>query len=213
MTRLVLASASTGRRRVLRGAGVEPFVIVSEVDEDAIIAAQAGSPPEAIVTALAIAKAEDVVDRLPADIASDCVVVGGDSMLFVDGELRGKPGTVAAAKAQWESMAGQAGALQTGHCVLRLRNGGVIAKVSECGTTTVHFGVPTAQELDAYLASGEPLGVAGAFTLDGLGGWFITRIDGDPSNVVGLSLPLLRRLAADCGLSVADFWAAGQPAT
>lgn len=213
MTRLVLASASTGRRKVLRGAGVEPFVIVSGVDEDAIIASSVNAPPERIVTALATAKAEDVVGRLPADIAADCVVVGCDSMLYVDGELRGKPGTAAAAKAQWESMAGRAGELYSGHSVLRLREGEIIARVSESGTTTVHFGVPTPHELDAYLASGEPLGVAGAFTLDGLGGWFITRIEGDPSNVIGLSLPLLRRLAADCGLSVADIWTDGLPAT
>lgn len=212
MTRLVLASASTGRRRVLRSAGVEPFVIVSTVDEDAIIAAQADAPPDAIVTALARAKAEDVIDRLPAEIAADCLVVGCDSMLYLDGTLRGKPGTVAAAKAQWDSMAGRPGELYSGHCVIRLRDGAIVAQESEAGTTTVHFGLPTPQELDAYLDSGEPLGVAGAFTLDGLGGWFVDRIEGDPSNVIGLSLPLLRRLTARCGWSVADIWAAGQPA-
>lgn len=213
MTRLVLASASAGRLKVLRGAGVEPLVIVSGVDEDAILADRVGAPPGVTVTALATAKAQDVVRRLPDDAAADCVVVGCDSMLYVDGELRGKPGTVAAARAQWDSMAGLSGELYSGHCVIRLRDGSAVAQEAEAGSTTVHFAVPTADELDAYLDSGEPLGVAGAFTLDGLGGWFIDRIDGDPSNVIGLSLPLLRRLTARCGLSVADIWAAGPPAT
>ncbi|CAN5201726.1 nucleoside triphosphate pyrophosphatase [soil metagenome] len=213
MTRLVLASASTGRRKVLRGAGVEPFVIVSGVDEDAIIADRVGTPPDEVVTALAAAKAEDVVGRLPADVAADCVVVGCDSMLYLDGELRGKPGSVAAARAQWDSMAGRSGELYSGHSVLRVLDGAVLAQESEAGSTTVHFGLPTADDLDAYLVSGEPLGVAGAFTLDGRGGWFIEGIVGAPSNVIGLSLPLLRRLTARCGLSIADLWTAGQPAS
>lgn len=213
MTRLVLASASSGRRKVLRGAGIEPVVIVSGVDEDAIIADRADAPPGVIVTALATAKAEDVVGRLPDDVAADCVVVGCDSMLYVDGELRGKPGTVDMARAQWDSMAGRPGELYSGHCVIRLRDGSVVAQEAETGSTTVHFAVPTAEELDAYLASGEPLGVAGSFTLDGLGGWFIDRIDGDPANVIGLSLPLVRQLTARCGLSVADLWASGRPAS
>ena len=211
MTRLVLASASLGRLKVLRGAGVEPLVIVSGVDEDAIIAAQPEAAPDAIVTALATAKAQDVAGRLPVDIAADCVVVGCDSMLYLAGELRGKPGTAPAAREQWNSMAGRAGELYSGHCIIRLRDGAVVAHHAEAGRTTVHFGTPAEDELDAYLRSGEPLGVAGAFTLDGLGGWFIDRIEGDPSNVIGLSLPLLRRLAARCGLSVAEIWAAGEP--
>jgi septum formation protein len=208
MTRLVLASASAGRLKVLRGAGVEPLVIVSGVDEDAIIADRAGAPPGVTVTALATAKAGDVVGRLPADVAADCVVVGCDSMLYVDGELRGKPGTVAAARAQWNSMAGRSGELYSGHCVIRLRDGSAVAQEAEAGSTTVHFAVPTADELDAYLAGGEPLGVAGAFTLDGLGGWFVDRIEGDPANVIGLSLPLTRSLLAATGLTVAALWRA-----
>ena len=208
MTRLVLASASTGRLRVLRGAGVEPLVVVSGVDEDAIIADRMGAPPGVIVTALATAKAQDVVGRLPDDVAADCVVVGCDSMLFLAGELRGKPGTVDAARAQWDSMAGRAGELYSGHCVIRLRDGSAVAQEAEAASTAVHFAVPTADELDAYLASGEPLGVAGAFTLDGLGGWFIDRIDGDPANVIGLSLPLTRSLLAATGLTVAALWSA-----
>jgi septum formation protein len=206
MTRLVLGSASTGRLRVLRQAGADPLVSVSGVDEDAIISALAGAPPAAVVCALATAKADDVVRGLSVDVSADCVVIGCDSMLYLDGGLRGKPGTAAEARRQWASMAGRSGDLYTGHCVTRLRDGSVVHQESEAGRTTVHFGEPTVDDLDAYLGSGEPLGVAGAFTLDGLGGWFVDRIDGDPSNVIGLSLPLIRRMAARCGLSVADIW-------
>lgn len=212
MTRLVLGSASAGRLSVLRHAGVEPLVVVSDVDEDAIIARMADDSPAHIVAALADAKAQRVAELLDAGIAADCVVVGCDSMLEVDGVLSGKPGTVAAARRQWQSAAGRAGQLHTGHRVLRVRDGAVIGETGRTGTTTVHFGVPGADDLDAYLASGEPLYVAGAFTLDGLGGWFIDRIEGDPSNVIGLSLPLLRVLLADIGISVAALWAANAPA-
>lgn len=210
MTRLVLASASTGRLTVLRGAGVEPLVIVSGVDEDAIIADRVGVSPDVIVTTLATAKAEDVASRLPDDVAADCVVVGCDSMLYLDGELRGKPGTVVAARAQWNSMAGRAGELYSGHCVVRLLHGSIVAQGSEAASTTVHFAVPTPEDLDAYLDSGEPLGVAGAFTLDGLGGWFVDRIDGHPSTVIGLSLPLTRSLLANTGLAIAALWSANR---
>ena len=207
MTRLVLASASSGRLAVLNQAGVAPHVVVSGVDEDAIIAGMPDAAHAEVVTALAVAKARDVAAGLPADISADCVVVGCDSMLLLDGELRGKPGTAAAAHAQWEAMAGRSGELLTGHCVLRSTTEGH-REVSEYGCTTVHFGQPTPADLDAYIAGGEPLFVAGSFTLDGRGGWFVDRIEGDPSNVIGLSLPLLRRMLADLGVSVASLWAA-----
>lgn len=212
MTRLVLGSASAGRLGVLRQAGVEPLVVVSDVDEDAIIAAMPDASPAQIVAALATAKAQRVTELLHADVAADCVVVGCDSMLEVDGVLSGKPGTVAAARRQWQSAAGRAGQLHTGHRVLRMREGLVVDETGRTGSTTVHFGVPTEDDLEAYLAGGEPLYVAGAFTLDGLGGWFIDRIEGDPSNVIGLSLPLLRVLLADIGISIAALWAANEPA-
>jgi septum formation protein len=206
MTRLVLASASVGRRKVLRQAGVDPLVIVSGVDEDALIASLPveTSLPD-VVWALATAKADDVAAGLPAEVATNCVVIGCDSMLELDGRLHGKPGSTDGARRQWQSMSGRAGVLHTGHAVLRLHHGSMLREV-ETGSTTVHFGTPTAAELDAYLASGEPLGVAGAFTLDGLGGWFIDHIEGDPSNVIGLSLPLTRRLLARVDLSVSDLW-------
>lgn len=213
MTRLVLGSASVGRLGVLRQAGVEPLVVVSDVDEDAIIARLGDDSPAAVVAALATAKAHRVVELLDAGTAADCVVVGCDSMLEMDGVLSGKPGTVPAARRQWQSAAGRAGFLHTGHRVLRVRDGAVIDEAGETGTTTVHFGDPDGDDLEAYLAGGEPLHVAGAFTLDGLGGWFIDRIEGDPSNVIGLSLPLLRALLADLGVTVAALWAANRSAS
>jgi septum formation protein len=208
MTRVVLGSASSGRFSVLRNAGVDPLVIVSGVDEDAVIAALPGASPEAVVQALAEAKADDVVSRLPDDVAGDCVVIGCDSMLLLDGRLSGKPGSAEAALTQWHTMAGRSGRLLTGHTLIRVSGGEVVGRAAETGTTTVHFGTPTEVDLRAYVGGGEPLWVAGAFTLDGLGGWFVDRIEGDPSNVIGLSLPLLRRLLPSLGLGVAEVWAA-----
>jgi septum formation protein len=134
------------------------------------------------------------------------VVVGCDSMLHVDGELVGKPRDAVTARARWTALAGGTGELVTGHTVLRLA-GGEIDRVAEGhAVTTVRFGRPDPAELEAYVATGEPLAVAGAFTLDGLGGWFVDGIDGDPSNVIGISLPLTRRLLAGVGVRVTDLW-------
>ncbi|QRY54281.1 Maf family protein [Mycolicibacterium septicum] len=207
MTRVVLGSASTGRLGVLRQAGLDPLVVVSGVDEDAVIASLADAPPEQVVSALAAAKADEVFTHLPTAVAGDCVVIGCDSMLFLDGQLCGKPGDVDTARRQWQSMSGRTAQLYSGHAVLVVRDGAVAHRVADTGITAVHFGSPTDTDLEAYLESGEPLGVAGGFTLDGLGGWFIEGIDGDPSNVIGLSLPLLRRMLATAGLSIADLWA------
>jgi septum formation protein len=208
MTRVVLASASPGRRTVLRQAGIDPVVIVSGVDEDAVIAAQGpDAPPGDIANALARAKAEAVIDELPPTLTADCVVVGCDSMLFIDGQLRGKPESPEGARRQWKSMAGRPGVLHSGHCVIRLQDNAITHREVECGRTTVNFGKPTDADLTAYLASGESLQVAGAFTIDGLGGWFIDGIEGDPSNVIGLSLPTMRRLFARAGCSIAELWA------
>ncbi|BCI52090.1 Maf-like protein [Mycolicibacterium litorale] len=207
MTRVVLGSASSGRLKVLRQAGIEPVVLVSGVDEDAIVAALgAAAPPDQVVCALAAAKAASVVDALPADVATDCVVVGCDSMLLLDGRLTGKPGSVPAARAQWQQMAGRSGELYTGHCLVRVRDGMAQGRELEAATTTVRFGTPSAADLAGYLDSGEPLGVAGGFTLDGLGGWFLDGVDGDPSNVIGISLPLLRAMLGRLGLSVPELW-------
>jgi len=209
MTRIVLGSASTGRLRVLRNAGIDPLVVVSGVDEDAAIAALGADPdPAAVVTTLARAKADAVARELDALVAADCVVIGCDSMLYVDGELRGKPGTPEQARRQWNSMAGRAGQLFTGHCVVRILDARTIATETAAEVTTVRFSIPTEAELTAYIAGGEPLNVAGAFTIDGLGGWFVDGVEGDPSNVVGLGLAVTRRLLESVGLSIGDLWRA-----
>lgn len=209
MTRVVLGSASTGRLRVLRGAGIDPLVIVSGVDEDAVITGLGGAAgPAEVVNALARAKAEAVCRDLEDAVAADCVVIGCDSMLYVDGALCGKPGTPERARQQWNSMAGKSGQLFTGHCVMRIRDGVVAATETAAAQTTVRFGRPEPAELDAYIASGEPLSVAGGFTIDGLGGWFVDGVDGDPSNVVGIGLTLTRRLLESAGLNLGDLWAA-----
>lgn len=199
--RLVLASASPARLAVLRAAGLEPVVRVSGVDEDAVTASLVGPTPDALVAALAEAKAEAVVAAV-AEEPGDAVIIGCDSMLLHNGSVVGKPGTVEVARDRWAAMAGSTGELLTGHAVVRLDG------QSATGTerTTVHFGQPSDRELEAYLATGEPLGVAGGFTLDGLGGWFVDGIEGDPSSVIGISLPLTRRLLAKVGISVVDLW-------
>ncbi|MFF3224739.1 Maf family protein [Nocardia suismassiliense] len=208
--KFVLASASPARREVLRSAGIDPIVRVSDVDEDAIAAAlPEGTAPDVVVVQLARAKAAAVAATIP-ELAADCVVVGCDSMLLVDGELQGKPHTAEVARARWGEMAGRSADLVTGHCVLRLQDGRITAEAIDCSSTTVHFAKPEPDELDAYIATGEPLQVAGAFTLDGLGGWFVDRIDGDPSSVIGIGLPLLRRLLGDVGVAVTQLW--GHPA-
>jgi septum formation protein len=212
MTRVVLGSASAGRLRVLRDAGIDPMVVVSGVDEDAIVAAFApDASPGDVVCALAQAKAEQVGASLAgvnSTVAANCVVIGCDSMLYIDDQLVGKPGSVDAARTQWRSMGGRFGQLYTGHCLLRLLDGEESQRASESATTTVHFAVPTAAELEAYVTNGEPLAVAGGFTLNGLGGWFVDGVEGDPSNVIGLSLPLTRVLLQHVGLSIAELWAA-----
>ncbi|MDT5142656.1 MAG: nucleoside triphosphate pyrophosphatase [Mycobacterium sp.] len=209
MTRLVLGSASAGRLRVLLQAGIEPLVAVSGVDEDAVVAALGSdTSPADVVRSLAQAKADQVATVLDPAVAADCVVIGCDSMLYIDGRLIGKPASADAARSQWRSMGGRSGQLYTGHCVLRLLDRETTHRVAESSLTTVYFAAPTDADLEAYLDSGEPLAVAGSFTLDGLGGWFVDRIDGDPSNVIGLSLPLTRVLLRRVGLSVAELWAA-----
>ncbi|HEY1571428.1 MAG TPA: Maf family nucleotide pyrophosphatase [Pseudonocardiaceae bacterium] len=204
--RFVLASASPARLARLRAAGVEPVVVVSGVDEDAVAAALTGPTPADTVAALADAKAQAVADTL----SQDAVVVGCDSMLFLTGpdgpELVGKPGTADRATQRWAVMAGTTGTLLTGHAVLVVTDGQVTRRAAGVETTEVRFGRPTDRELAAYVASGEPLAVAGAFTIDGLGAWFIDGIDGDPSSVIGISLPLTRRLLGEVGVSVVDLW-------
>jgi septum formation protein len=204
--RVVLASASPARLSVLRAAGLDPLVEVSDVDEDALLAAVPDATPAEKVTTLAGAKATTVARRL--DLV-DAVVVGCDSMLHIDGGLVGKPADADEARARWRVMAGGTGELVTGHAVLRIVDGEIDRVAEGHAVTVVRFGEPTDAELDAYLGTGEPMQVAGAFTLDGFGGWFVEGVDGDPSNVIGISLPLVRRLLAGVGVTVTDLWPSG----
>ncbi|WP_037575635.1 nucleoside triphosphate pyrophosphatase [Phaeacidiphilus oryzae] len=193
---LVLASASPARLGLLRQAGLDPRVEVSGVDEDALSAPTPGE----LAQILAEAKAEAVASLQ----AEPTLVIGCDSVLDLDGEALGKPGQPAEALRRWQSMRGREGVLRTGHCVIDTATGG---RAGATASTTVRFGSPTDEEIAAYVASGEPLNVAGAFTLDGRSAPFIDGIDGDPGNVIGLSLPLLRGLLAKLGVRITDLWA------
>jgi septum formation protein len=191
--RLVLASASPARLATLRRAGLDPEVEVSGVDEDAITADSTGR----LVSLLAAAKAQAVAARQ----AGPALVLGCDSLLEFDGLPYGKPGSIDAAAQRWRAMRGRAGVLHTGHCLIDTATGDTR---TESAGTTVHFADASDAEIDAYCASGEPTSVAGAFTIDGLGGWFIERVDGDPHNVVGVSLPVVRRLLGELGHALPD---------
>ncbi|MCQ6556809.1 Maf family nucleotide pyrophosphatase [Streptomyces sp. C10-9-1] len=194
--RLVLASASPARLGLLRQAGFDPHVLVSGVDEDALTAPTPGE----LALLLAEAKAEAVAARPEA---AGSLLVACDSVLDLDGVAHGKPADAEEATARWKAMRGRAGVLRTGHCVIDTVTG---RRASATASTTVRFGEPSDAEIAAYVASGEPLHVAGAFTLDGRSAPFVDAIEGDHGNVIGLSLPLLRRLLAEVGHSVTDLW-------
>ncbi|HYJ66078.1 MAG TPA: Maf family protein [Nocardioidaceae bacterium] len=199
--RIVLASASPGRLATLRRAGVQPEVVVSHVDEERVPV----STPETLVATLARMKCREVAGRLDGDRTT--VVIGGDSMLELDGEAHGKPGTVDAATARWKAMRGRTGVLHSGHCVRLLDpTSSRVREAAGVASTVIHFGSPSDAEIRAYVATGEPLHVAGAFTIDGLGGPFVRGIEGDPHNVVGLSLPLLRELLGELSVAWPDLW-------
>lgn len=217
---LLLASASPARHSTLLAAGVKPLVRVSSVDEDAALAAAEAlhgrleAPDVALL--LARAKAEDVVAALESDeaddvtpelIDGDLLVLGCDSVLELDGEVHGKPADDAEAIARWRRMRGRSGILHTGHWLVDLRHpddGGTGGMVGGTASTTVHFAELDDDEITAYVATGEPLRVAGAFTIDGLGGPYVAAIEGDPSTVIGVSLPLLRELVRELGLTWHD---------
>ncbi|WP_245993564.1 Maf family protein [Nocardioides immobilis] len=200
MPNLVLASASPARLTTLRNAGLDPTVIISGVDES-----QAdGLPPFEMALQLAELKCAAVAGR--DGVPEGALVLGCDSVLELDGEALGKPDDATDAVRRWQSMRGRSGVLYTGHCLRDTATGQVAAATA---STTVYFAEVTDEEIDAYVATGEPLHVAGAFTVDGLGGAFVTGIDGDHHNVVGVSLPLLRDLVIELGHSWTELWSPG----
>jgi septum formation protein len=189
---LILASSSTARLRLLRSAGITPDVVVSGVDEtthEPLATAE-------LVAVLAERKASAVAARRPG-----ALILGCDSLLDVDGQPCGKPASAADAAALWRRICGSTATLCTGHCLILGER-----RVRDVGRTVVRFGAPTDAEIEAYVASGEPMSLAGAFSIDGLGAPFVEGIDGDPGNVIGISLPLLRRMLADLGLAITDLW-------
>ncbi|HVB94182.1 MAG TPA: Maf family protein [Acidimicrobiales bacterium] len=192
---LILASGSPARLRLLREAGFDPKVVVSGVDEDDVVADD--SP--GLTRLLAERKASAV-----ADPNGGAVVVACDSILEFDGRRFGKPTSKDEAMGWLQSMRGRQGTLYTGHCVIDERTG---RKVTDVAATTVRFGITTDDELKAYLATGEAMAVAGAFTLDGRSAPFVDGVDGDPSNVIGLSLPLFRSLLARLDIPMTALWA------
>ncbi|MFC7789287.1 Maf family protein [Microbacterium sp. MAHUQ-60] len=213
--RVCLASTSPARLMLLRQAGIEPLILAPQVDEDAVgTAAEAGRgaplAPEELVLLLARAKAADVVERLKEQHPDfDGIVIGGDSMFALDGRVYGKPYTAEVARERWERMRGATGVLHSGHSVFRVRPDASPVEASAVAEASVAFAADVSDaEIDAYIASGEPLLVAGSFTVDSLGGAFITRVEGDPSTVVGMSLSTLRSLAGELGVVWTELWTA-----
>jgi septum formation protein len=206
---VVLASASPARRGLLRQASIEPLVRVSGVDEDALedeLVEAGRTTPADICAALAEAKALAVADAVRDELPL-ALVIGCDSVLDLDGVALGKPDDADDAVHRWRAMRGRTGILRTGHTVVRL--GATAAddvSASAVASTLVVFADLDDATIEAYVATGEPLHVAGAFTLDGIGGAFVERVDGDPANVVGLSLPLLRRLVESLDVRWTDLW-------
>ena len=188
----VLASASPARLEALRRAGLSPSVHVSGVDESLATS----NDPSELVTELAALKCQAVASE-----HRDALVLGCDSVLWFDGQILGKPHTPEVAKARWQQMRGRSGVLYTGHC-LRLGDHEVQRSVA----TTVHFADITDTEIDAYIATGEPLHVAGSFTIDGLGGAFVEGIEGDHLNVIGVSISTVRTMVEDLGVTWASLW-------
>lgn len=195
--RLVLASASRSRSALLANAGIDHEMEVSGVDESRFDAPTS----EALVSLLADAKARAVAAR-----STNAIVLGCDSVLDIEGRVLGKPRSARAALEHWGLIAGRTATLATGHTLLRVERGSIVAQAAGVARTDVTFGEPTASEIEAYAATAEPLASAGAFTLEGLSAPFVDSISGSPSNVIGLCLPLLARLMRELGLSIVQFW-------
>jgi septum formation protein len=198
---LVLASASPARLALLRAAGLAPHVMASGVEEDGV----EGLTADDAARTLAERKADAVAARLAGATDPAPLVVGCDSMLSIDGEVRGRPASADQARDWWRTQRGRSGTLVTGHAVVDTATG---RRACDVARTVVRFGAPSDDELDAYIATGEPLAVAGACTIDGYGAPFVDGIDGDHGTVLGLSMPLLRRLLGELGVAITDLWVA-----
>jgi septum formation protein len=190
----VLASASPARRRLLQTAGIEPMVRQSDFDESQVQLSDA----ETLVQTLALRKAETVAQQL-----SEALILGCDSVLEVVGEIHGKPASPEEAIARWQKMRGNVGNLYTGHAIIDQAQQKTLVR---CGITQVYFANVSDRQIEAYVKTGEPLKCAGCFALEGKGGLFVEKIDGCHSNVIGLSLPLLRQMLDELGYDVIDFW-------
>jgi septum formation protein len=208
--RLYLASTSPARLQTLRAAGIEPITAAPGVDEEALVAAReaASGPlePVELVQLLARAKAEALVGRVIDGEPIDGLILGGDSAFLTDGAIHGKPHRPEVARQRWLAQNGSHGDLWSGHWLIDHRGGTPRAAVGRPDVATVRFAALDEGEIDAYIASGEPLLVAGAFTIDSLGGPFIRRVEGDPSTVVGLSLSTLRDLVRELGVDWPSLW-------
>ncbi len=212
--KFVLASASPARRRLLGMVGIEPAVCPSNFDESQVTVFDPGE----LVQVLALKKAETVVDRLRresalrrsllgTDVPGPTVVMGCDSVLLVNGDVYGKPRDAQDAVERWQEMRGQVGSLYTGHVLIDLgRDGAEDTVIQRSQMTRVHFGSPSDSQIAAYVATGEPLNCAGCFALEGKGGMFVERLEGCHTNVIGLSLPLLRHLLEALGYDPTQFW-------
>lgn len=207
--RVLLASTSPARLALLRQSGIEPLLMSPNVNEEALAASLGPDvDAETLVAELARAKAREVASRVGTEQPGfDGVVIGGDSMFELDGHLYGKPYKPDVARARWQRMRGNTGTLHSGHCVIRVGADAPeheVTEVTRCAVTFV--GDLDDEEIAAYVATGEPLFVAGAFTIDGRAAGFIEHIDGDPSTVVGMSLPTIRRLVREVGVSWPALW-------
>lgn len=193
--KLILASQSPARRQLLTDAGLPFTVEPSHFDESSV----QERDPIVLVTQLALKKAETVARYHP----EPALILGADSILYLQGEIHGKPQDREQARRRWQQMRGRVGELYTGHALVDTAQG---RSLSHYGLTRIHFAKPSDQEIEAYINSGEPLACAGGFAIDGLGGMFVERIEGCHGNVIGLSLPLLRHMLAELGYAITEFW-------
>ncbi len=206
LPRFILASQSPARRRLLQNVGIDPECMPSYFDEDSI---QSRNPAHLVET-LALGKAEVIAKQVGRQASiRPMIILGCDSILAINGEIHGKPTSPADAIARWQYMRGRVGEIYTGHAIIYLTGKPdqlVPQELIRCGRTQVHFGQPTDHQIEAYVATEEPLNCAGCFTLEGKGSLLIEKLEGCHTNVIGLSMPLLRHMLADLGFDVTDFW-------